>query len=184
MINLVFNVDYKDTERLLDLAQKQSCRSMESLVKKLIYYAGESAVKLIPPGKTNLRNLPPKYKIRKEVKGYVRAWNKKLNRFTWLKATPQSRKIPGAGAAKAGFVHALRDIGNSQPENEKYTAKLGYGRLAGSPFSGYMGMLVDNTYYAAKIGSGVPAKALAMAEKRLIGNLWREEKKKIEGVKA
>jgi hypothetical protein len=183
MIKPVINVDYSDTERLLDLAAKQSGRSMESLVKKLIYYAGESAVKLMKPGNSNLRNLPKKYKIRKETMGYVRAWNKKLNKFTWLKATRDNRKIPGAGAAKAGWVHALRDIGNSQPENETYLAKLGTGTLTGSAFSGYLGLLQNNTSYASKIGKDVPAKALALAEKRLIGDLWRTEKKKIEGVK-
>ena len=179
MTKPVFGVDYQTTEQALNLAQQQSGRSMGKLVKDLLYYAGQSAVKLTPPGGSTLKGLPKKYKVRPLKKGYVKVWNKKLNKFTWRKLTNKNRQIPGAGAAKAGWVHALRDVGNMQAGGEGLTSKLGFGKITGGPMSGYLGLLNNIVKYGPKIASSVPAQAVRTAERRLLGKLWRNEKEKI-----
>ena len=183
MIKPVINVDYRTTDQLLNLAKIQSGRSMQSMVKDLLYYAGQSAVKLTPPGKSTLKGLPKKYRIRKIKKGYVKVLDKKRNKFVWHKDNGKNHMIPGAGAAKAGWVQALRDIGNMQGGDDSVLSKIGYGRMAGTAFSGYTGLLVNQIKYGPKIAAGVPAAAMASAERRLIGKIWREQKAKIEGGK-
>jgi hypothetical protein len=58
-------------ERQLDAVSRQTKRSVESLIRTFILYAGQSAVKLTPPGKAGkIKSIQRKYKVRPIVNMY------------------------------------------------------------------------------------------------------------------
>jgi hypothetical protein len=184
-------VDWPMTIANFKRAAELSNKSVKRIVQQVTIWAGQSAIKLTPPSKSSIKRLPRKYKIRPVVtlgKGKdkykaVKYWNKKANRFDYFPiaknetadATAAIRQIPAAGAAKAGWLFALRAIGRMENDSAPIKMRtLGTGRL--EPHKGVLNNLVS---YADKIGPSVATEAANKAWRRFLAStLATQEKKK------
>lgn len=124
-----------------------------------------------------------------EVTSAVQYWNKKGNQWAYapinpLTKKPQKRvlrsgfKIPGAGAVKAGWMHAGKTAGVMNAATPFLRSKLGGGSLSKTT-----GILTNEVKYGQKIAGVVPRLAERKAWKWLRHNLWLKEKAKMEMIK-
>ena len=125
-----------------------------------------------------------------QVKKMMQYWDKAENKWSFTPINPTTNKpntrifksglnIPGAGAAKAGWLHALRVATGKRLESTPgIRAVVGSGRLTPSSL-----VLTNKVRYGVKIASHVPKQAEQLAWKRLKGDLWRREKRKLEKMK-
>jgi hypothetical protein len=123
------------------------------------------------------------------VKKMMQYWDKSANKWSFTPINPTTNKpntrifrsglrIPGAGAVKAGWIHALRATGKRLESTPGIRAALGSGKLTPSSL-----VLTNKVKYGVKIASHVPKQAEQLAWKRLKGDLWRREKRKLEKMK-
>ena len=125
-----------------------------------------------------------------QVKKMMQYWDKSNNRWSFTPVNPRTKKpntrffrsglrIPGAGAAKSGWIHALRVATGKRLESTGgIRSVIGTGKLSKSRL-----VLQNNIRYGQKIASSVPKQAEQLAWKRIKGDLWRREKRKLERMK-
>ena len=195
---------------LFDDVEKFTKKEVSGLVRQASIFAGQSAAKLMPPGKTsNISKLPAKYRfrsleripedegiyyedrdrqgvifkvpnvisrdnvrrnnLRRITKG-IKVWDK--SRGTWSYWPYEGNKrdksdkrfrIPNAGAAKVGFLQAVRRL----DAKAKDMGGLDKQVLGRADVTRYTIIIVNLVDYAAKIGGGVPQQALAKTNARM-----------------
>jgi hypothetical protein len=135
------------------------------------------------------KNIPNKVKQAKgikRVKKGIKFWYKQENRWALSPISPVTgksqlkagRRIPAAGAAKSGWLHASRAAGEYIAPTPHVKSVLGTGRITRS-----RGLLLNKVSYGPKIASHIPKIAEQMAWKWLLGNLWATERKKLRNLK-
>lgn len=143
-----------------------------------------TVVKKITPKKARARGL-------KLVTKTMQYWSKKENHWKFAPINPRTGKpntkmfrtglmIPGAGAVKTGWVHALRAAGDRTLSG---TQGIRGNRLGTGLLSSFRGVLFNRVRYASKIAGSVPREAEQKAWRWLLANLWRTEKKRLTSIK-
>lgn len=122
----------------------------------------------------------------------MKYWDKKRNRWALAPINPLTKqpnrrafrtgfKIPGYGAVKAGWRHAIRSTGKAGKEDTR-TPDVRSNKLGTGQINDYHGQLLNRVKYASKISSSVPKVAEQKAWNWLLNNLWRTEKRKLEKI--
>jgi len=203
MSTTVSQRDMQSLMRLFDKVERVTKKEASGLIRQASIFAGESAAKLMPPGKTSkISKLPAKYRFRQLVrlpdnegifyedrdkpgvifqvpdvisrknvqrnnlrrvtKG-IKVWSKA--RGTWVywpyegnrRDTSDPRfKIPNAGAAKAGFLQAVKRLDSKAKDMGGLDAQV----LGRADVTRYSITIVNLVEYSAKIGHDVPQQAI------------------------
>jgi hypothetical protein len=139
-----------------------------------------STTENIPKKKRDANGIEP-------VKRAIKYWDKKTNKWSFAPINPKTgkshlrtgRRIPGAGAVKAGWIVGLKKMGTTIGATPfTRSSALGTGILTGA-----RALLKNNVRYGSKIAGHVPRQAEQKAWNWLKANLWRTEKKKLQRMK-